>query len=491
MKLLAIDIGASGGRAVLGEFRDEKLLVSELRRFPNGTVDIQGRKYWDILRLFEEVKECLKDAGDVGSLGIDTWGVDYGYIGRSGELLGIPFAYRDSRTEKSVPRVHEKISREELYKLTGIQFLPFNTIYQVADDLVKRPWLVEKADRLLMIPDLMGFLLTGERLSEYTIASTTELLDVRTREWSAEILEKIGFPGDKLGKPVHPGVEMVSLTDRIVAETGCRAKLICVAGHDTASAVAAIPMEEAAAGNAAYISSGTWSLVGTELRDPIVSSAAREANFTNEGGVGGTIRFLSNVTGLWLIEELRRMWATEGKEVDFETILREAGKAPRFKSIVNPDHQSFIAPDDMRVAIREFCRATGQTVPKGIGPLSRCVFESFACAYRRKIRQLEEITGRAIERIHVVGGGSRNRLLCQMTADACGVKLIAGPAEATALGNLLVQALRNGLINSIDRGRDVVRTSFPLGEYTPRESDLWQPVAERFEELVMSGIGSG
>ncbi len=484
MKLLAIDIGASGGKAVAGEFKSGTLESAEVRRFPNSIVEIHGRRHWDILRLFEEVKECLRAVPDAESVGIDTWAVDYGYIGADGDLVGLPFAYRDSRTEHSIPIVHDRIPRDELYSLTGIQFLPFNTVYQIAEDVLSRPWIVDNAHRLLMIPELLGYLLTGRPVAEYTNASTTGFLDVRNRSWSVEILNRIGFPHDLLPGIVQPGETSVDLAPAIAGETGCSAKLTFPACHDTACAVAAVPAMHRPEGAWAFISSGTWSLVGMETRSPIVTDEARDANFTNEGGIDGTIRFLTNVTGFWLIEELRRAWARDGQDVGFETIVTEAEKAPWFKSLINPDHPSFAAPDDMRVAIRRFCEETDQTVPKGIGPLSRCVFESLAFAYRRKIRRLGRLTGESIDRIHVVGGGARNALVCQMTADACGIPVIAGPAEATATGNLLVQAVSAGVVSNTEEGRRIIADSFDLRAYHPTMSQSWDYAADKFDNLL-------
>jgi len=478
MRLLAIDIGASSGKAVLGDFSGSTLKTKEVRRFSNGFIEVNGHKHWDILRLFEEVKECLRAAPEADCVGVDAWGVDYGYVGRDGDLLGLPFAYRDSRIEKSIPIVHSKVPFEELYRLTGIQFLPFNTIYQVAEDLESRPWLIENAGKLLMIPELLGWMLTGESVGEYTNASTSALLDVHKREWAADILERIGFPPDRLPRLIMPGTLRLPMTKRIAEETGCRAQFAFVACHDTASAVAGIPADGE---NWAFISSGTWSLVGMELPEPITTDAARDANFTNEGGMDGKIRFLTNVTGLWLLDELRRAWERNDEDVDFETILRQAEKAPPFRSLVDPDDPSFAAPPDMRVAIREFCLQTGQTVPNGIGPFSRCVFESLALAYRRKIEKVQEITGRKIDRINVVGGGSRNRLLCQLTADACGVPVIAGPAEASAIGNLLMQGVICGLVRSVPEGRRMVRASCELTTYVPTKHEMWKGPAEGFQ----------
>jgi len=486
MKLLAIDLGASGGKAVLGEFSGERLAMTELRRFPNGMVDVHGHKHWPVLRLLAEVKECLRAAGpDLAGAGLDTWGVDYGYVGRDGDLLGLPFAYRDGRTAAAVERVHRSIPPGRLYAINGLQFLPFNTLYQVADDLEARPWLVERADRLLLMPDLLGFLLTRRAVAEYTMASTTGMLDARARQWSGEVLAGLGFPAERLPELAAPGTARARLTPEVARETASRAQIVFPAGHDTASAVAAVP---GAGDDWAFLSSGTWFLVGAELPAPILSEAARSMNFTNEGGVAGTIRFLKNVTGLWLLEELRRGWSRAGRELDWAAIALESARAPALVSLVNPDDPGLAAPADMAGAIRDFCRRTGQPVPEGVGPLARCVFESLALACRRVLGQLAELTGRTIRRLHAVGGGSRNELLCAMLAEAAGVPVLAGPAEATAAGNLLVQAMSHGLVKDLAEGRRLVAASAPMREYLPAGSGAaaWDEAAGRFERLFGS-----
>ena len=482
MKLLAIDIGASSGRAVLGDFSGPKLKISEIYRFSNNFVDVAGHKHWKILQILDEVKQCLRAAGSqVETVGIDTWGVDYGYIGPEGDLLGLPFSYRDPRTAGGVSYVHKKIHPPELFKLTGLQFLPFNTIYQIADDLISRPWLVEKADKLLMIPELLSYFITGERVSEYTIASTSGIVDVELKTWSDTILNIVGFPQDRLAKIVKPGEARMPIIADIKRETGTTADSVYTASHDTASAVAAVPAEGQ---DWAYISSGTWSLVGMELPEPILSGDALRNNFTNEGGVANRIRFLKNVSGLWIIQELQRLWARDGKEMEFTAIAVEAEKAPAFKTFIDPDHETFLAPEDMREAISAYCRNTGQAVPEGVGQMARCVFESLALKYRHVIRLLGKVTGRSINRIHIVGGGSKNALLCRMTSEACNLPVYAGPSEATAIGNLLVQAISCGLLKNIEEGRRLVGESFRPVEYLPMNPVAWEEAAARFSGLI-------
>lgn len=481
MKLLAIDIGASGGRAVIGEFSASKLRVSEIYRFPNNLIEVRGHKHWNILQLCEETRECLRRGGpDILSVGIDTWAVDYGYISAEGDLVGPPFAYRDPRTASAITRVRETIPPDKLYSITGIQHLPFNTIYQIADDLENRPWLVEKSHKLLMIPELLSYLLTGEFAAEYTNASTTALLDANRRCWSDEILKALGFPKERLAKLVEPGTLKVPLDTRISREGGPKAELIYPACHDTGSAIAAVPAEGR---DWAFVSSGTWSLVGMELSEPVLTEKARMHNFTNEGGIAGTVRFLKNITGLWLIQELRRSWTRREIDLDFATISAQTERAAAFRSLIDPDHASFAAPADMQEAICEYCRRTGQPVPDDIGAFARCVFESLALACRRVLHQLREVTSRDIERLYVVGGGAQNNLLCQMTADACNLPLWAGPVEAAAIGNLLVQAMAHGFIRDISEARRLVAESEELLEFVPVSAARWEEAARRLDAL--------
>ncbi len=476
MKLLAIDLGASSGRAILGELNGKKLSLTEVHRFANEMIERGGHKHWDVHRLRREMLTALRKTGPgVESVGIDTWGVDYGYV-KGGEVIGLPFAYRDGRTQAVIGAVHDRFGGHEgLYRINGLQFLPFNTIYQMAEDAASRPE-VFAADRMLMMPELLGFFLTGKFAAEYSIASTSGLLDARTRTWSDELRDALRLPRRLFSPVSQPGGFRADL----LPETGLRAKLILPGCHDTASAVAATPMT---GDDAMYISSGTWSLAGVELDEPVLTDAARRVNFTNEGGVGGKIRFLKNVMGLWLVQELQRLWAAEGRRLGFGEICAEAEKAPPFRSLINPNLPRFLAPKDMRAEIQEECRRTGQPVPEGVGPLARCVFEGLALAYRECLDQVQALTGRTIRRVHIVGGGVQNRLLCRMTADACGVPVAAGPVEATALGNLLVQAIALGAVGDIEAARGIVRSAFPLDEYTPGDRSEWESALARWRAL--------
>ncbi len=465
MRMLAIDIGASSGRGLVGEFSGDGLSVSEVHRFDNGFVEKDGLRVWDLGALMKGVTGSIRDAGDIESLGIDTWGVDYGYVTSEGAVVGDVVSYRDPRTERAVPAVHEAVSRDELYAITGMQHMVINTVFQLASDLAIRPNVVKAADHMLMVPDLLTFLLTGDVAAEYTIASTTSMLDAASRRWSDEIAALIGFPSSLLPGIVMPGGEAVELTDEMASELGTSAKVIRVGSHDTASAVAAVPAE---GGGWCYISSGTWSLVGCERAEPILTPAAQQANFTNEGGADGGIRFLRNVSGLWIIQELRRLWREEtGVDMGWAEIVAEAEAAEPYTCLINPDAPMFVSPLDMRDAVAQNASSTGQAPPEDVGATARCVFESLAFAYRRAIEQMQQVTGDRVERIHVVGGGSQNEFLCQLTADACGVAVHAGPAEATALGNLLIQAIALGIIPDIAAGRELIATSFPTKLYEP------------------------
>jgi len=493
MKCLAIDIGASSGRGIVGVFAEDGsgLETREVHRFENGYVEKAGRKVWDLGALMRGVTESIRAAaadaagGPLLSVGIDTWGVDYGYVGPGGELLGEVFSYRDSRTDDAVPWVHERIPQAELYSIAGTQHMAINTVFQVADDVMRAPELVESAEHMLMMPDLLAFMLTGEAAAEYTIASTSEMLDAVSRDWSDGICSRIGFPRRLLPKVVMPGESWAPVRPELARELGAPEdlRLIRVGSHDTASAVAAVPVTGAAE-NWIYISSGTWSLVGMELDAPVLTDAALEANFTNEGGVGGSIRFLRNVSGLWIIQELRRLWREkDGSDHDWPYIVQCADAAPPHAAFINPDAEIFVSPDDMRHALYQNCSDAGFAPPDGIGPTARCVFESLAFAYRRAVEGLARVTGRGVEHIHVVGGGSQNDLLCRLTAEACGVTVHAGPAEATALGNLVVQAVALGGLPDVAAGRELVARTEEPRVYLPEGGEEVEEAYARFLEV--------
>ncbi|TCO19058.1 rhamnulokinase [Kribbella steppae] len=458
-RVAAVDLGASSGRVMLGEVGDGVLNLTEIHRFWNGPVQLRDTLHWDILHLYHSMLEGLTQAGSVDSVGIDSWAVDYGLLDSAGHLLGNPIHYRDSRTDAVMEKVLETVSAEELYAITGLQQLPFNTIYQLAAEGLRK-----QAETLLMIPDLLGYWLTGEIGAERTNASTTQLYDVRAREWSSELARRIGLPMELLPPLREPGDVLGTLLPAVAEETGLAATtpVIAVGSHDTASSVVAVP---AADERFAYISSGTWSLVGLELDAPVLSAEAREANFTNEGGVDGRIRFLRNVMGLWILQECQRIWGAD----DLPTLLRDAADAPPFAVLIDPDAPEFLAPGNMPRRIEEHCRASGQEPPQSQAATIRCVLESLALAYRRTLRQAQTIADRPVDVLHVIGGGSQNELLCQLTADACGLPVLAGPVEASALGNVLVQARALGEpLPDLGAMRALVRATHQLRRYEPQ-----------------------
>ena len=467
-RLLAVDFGAESCRSVLGMFDGERLTVEEIRRSPNRPVEVAGSLCWDILRLFADTLEGIRSAGRVESIGIDTWGVDFGLLDRAGNLLGNPVHYRDRRTEGMLDEALRRVSREEIYERTGIQFMPINTLYQLMALVTSRDPQLEVADRLLTIPALLGYWLTGRQADELTAATTTQCYDPRAGAWAADMLTKLGIPARVFGEVVQPGTVLGAPRH----DLGIPATRVIAPGtHDTASAVAAVPFNKRE--QAAYISSGTWSLVGVELGHPLISPEAMEANLTNEGGVGGTYRLLKNVMGLWLLQECRRVWSAKGADMPYEDLLRLAEMAPPFAAVIDPDDGRLLRPGDMPSRLVELAAQKGQPIRDEPGVIARCILESLALKYRRTIEQLERVSRLKIGTVHVVGGGSSNQLLCQMTADACGRPVIAGPIEATATGNILVQAIALRLVSSLEQAREVVRQSVRLQIYEPKSTGQW------------------
>lgn len=456
MKFLAADLGASSGRTIVGTIQDGRISLAETHRFTNEMSDRDGERHWDVDRLLQEIKAGIAKSGAVAGIGIDTWGVDFGLIDAAGKLLDQPFAYRDPRHEKAMPAVYEKVSRERLYALTGLQEMPFNSIYQVMAEARFRPELLARARHLLFMPELLSYLLTGEVHHEYSIASTSGLLDAQRRTWSDELLGALGYPRDIFGQVEMPGAAAGSYQGTPV---------FLPAMHDTGSAVAAVP---ASGEGWAYLSSGTWSLIGAELAEPVLTPQARAANFTNEGGAGGRIRFLKNVNGLWLIQECQRQWRRQGQELSFAAIAAAAAATPDFASVVDPNEARFMMPENMLEAIAGYCRETGQAVPQTVGEFARCCYQSLAQAYRQQMLRLHEVTGKTFTRLHIVGGGCQAELLNQLTADACGITVLAGPVEATALGNLCLQAQARGQFRDLEEIRAAIARSFPPKVYQPR-----------------------
>jgi rhamnulokinase len=485
-KVLAIDLGAESGRGVLGLFDGERLQLQEVHRFPTGGVATLDTLHWDVLRLHGEIlttlRRCAAEFGGVDSVGVDTWGVDFALLGRGGTLLGNPRHYRDPHTEGVMDLAFQRVPKAELYRQTGTQFMRFNTLFQLIALQRDRSPLLEVAESLLFMPDLFHYFLTGIKANEFTDASTSQMLDPATRQWAYGVVNAFGLPARVLGSIVMPGTVLGPLRTSVASDTGLNPVPVIVPGtHDTASAVAAVP---ARGDSWAYISSGTWSLMGAETPAPIVNEAALAASFTNEGGVGGTTRFLKNIMGLWLVQECRRAWQRAGKTFGYDDLAVIAGDAPPFASLIDPDHPSFILPANMPAAIAEFCKRTGQPAPTEPGAVVRCALESLALKYRYVLAKLEGLLGRRLDVIHVVGGGSQNALLCQFTADACDRPVLAGPVEATAIGNALVQAMGLGLIGSPAEVREVIRRSFPVTTYEPRDAARWQTAYGRFTHLV-------
>jgi rhamnulokinase len=491
---LAADLGASSGRVLAGLFDGAKLALEEVYRFENGGVPAAGRMQWDLLNQWQHVLRGLRAAGNVygnrvASVGVDTWGVDFGLLGRNDELLGNPYHYRDRRTVGILDKAFAIVPREEIFAATGLQFMEFNSLYQLLAMKLGDSPILDVAQSFLMIPDLFHWLLTGNKANEATNASTTQFLNPQTGAWAADILSKFGLPTNILAALTPPGTKLGKLQPSVAEETDLAGVEVILPGtHDTASAVMAVPAasKPGARPDWCYISSGTWSLMGVETPQPIINQRVFQLNFTNEGGVGGTTRVLKNIAGLWLVQECRRIWKLQGREFAFDELIQRAGEALPLTSLINPDDPSFVAPKDMTAAIREYCAKTGQIAPATEGAIVRTALESLALRYRMVLGYLEELIGARIETIHVVGGGAQNRLLCQMTADATS-RRVAGPVEATAIGNLMMQAVAQGAIGSISQAREIVRTSFAAQEFRPKQPQPWNEAYGRFEKLVTRG----
>ena len=484
--ILAFDLGAESGRAVLGTLQGGRLSFHEVRRFPNTPLPLSGHIHWNVYRLLDEMKTAMRETAAVigarpASVGVDTWGVDFGLLAQDGTLLGLPFCYRDHRNDGAMEDYLKLVPREALYEATGIQFMPFNTLFQVYAMVRERSPLLDAAADLLFMPDLFNYLLTGKKAAESTIASTSQMLDPRTRKWIPGLFQAMGLSKRILQDIVDPGTVLAPLSSEMAGATGLRdVPVVATAGHDTAAAVAAVPAE---GGDWAYISSGTWSLVGVETRSPVISPRSLAANFTNEGGIGGAVRFLKNVTGLWLIQGCRKAWSAEGA-ASYEELARAAAGAPPFAALVDPDDPSFLNPPDMPEAVAAHLRRTGQEMPASRASLVRSLLESLALKYRLVIDELGRTLDRPIRKVHIIGGGSRNELLCQFTADATGLPVVAGPAEATAVGNILVQAMALRRISTPAEIRTIIRDSFDLRTYEPAGIAAWDEAAARFRALL-------
>ncbi|MEK6703483.1 MAG: rhamnulokinase family protein [Planctomycetota bacterium] len=489
---LAIDLGAESGRAMVGVLADERLTLHEVHRFTHGPVEKDGGLFWDLEGLWREIRHGLGAAATwcrgrglwLDSVGVDTWGVDFALVGASGELLGAPRCYRDPRNIAVMRRMTAGDGGKAIYDATGIQLMALNTLFQLGAMREHEPEMIARARRLLFMPDLFHFMLTGEMTNEETIASTSQMYDPRAGAWSRAVAGGLGFAEGVLGAIVSPGTRVGMVKADLLAECGAMRPILVIApgGHDTASAIAAVPVVEGS--DWAYLSSGTWSLLGVELDAPIINDAVRAVPFTNEVGVGGKIRFLKNIAGLWLVQECKRDLDRMGVHADYPELTALAGAAEAFGTLIDPDWGPLGIPGGMLAKIRRFAAATGQPEPRTPGEFVRCCLESLACAYRRVLGFLRVQTGRRIDVLHVIGGGSKNELLNQMTADACGVPLIVGPVEATATGNILVQAMGMGLVGGIGDIRRISGVSVVTTSVKPGDHESWYSASARFESLI-------
>jgi rhamnulokinase len=478
---LAFDLGAESGRAVLAHLRSGILTAKEIHRFRNEPVEYGSSLHWDVARLWLEMRRALASLQDVefAGVGVDAWGVDYALLGRNGELLQNPYHYRDARTQGAMHEVFQKVSREEIYGATGIQFMPINTLYQLFVTQKCDPKILDAAEKLLTIPDLFNYWMSGNVVCEYTNATTTQMVNPRKRSWALDLLDRIGLPTRLLAPMIEPGTIVGQLLPSIAGNSAlANIPVIAPATHDTGSAVAAI----SARNGTAFISSGTWSLVGTEWDAPLITAETLRLNFTNEGGVNGTTRLLKNVMGLWMVQCCRHSWMSRGQNYDYRELMELASREPLFAYLVDPDDASFLRPTDMPAAIDQFCVKTHQATPQTPGAYVRTILESLAFKYRLVIRNLEQVTGQAIHQIRIIGGGSRNRLLNQLTANATGRTVVAGPDEATTLGNIVIQMLGTGEAASLKEVRAMVDRSFPTERFEPIETEKWERQSERFEQ---------
>jgi rhamnulokinase len=487
---LAVDLGAESGRVVAGHFDGTRLRLEEIHRFSNGAVPVAGTLRWDVLRLWSEILTGLAKAAPSSgnaavSVGVDTWGVDYVLLGRGGEMLGQPYHYRDPRTSGVMNSMFSRVPRREVFAATGLQFMPINTLYQLIAMQQTNPALLAQAERFLMMPDLFHWLLCGSQVVEFTNATTSQCLDASTRTWAFGLLRKFELPTSMFPEVVLPGTGLGKLRNDVAERCRLsRLEVVTPATHDTGSAVAAVPTDRTGTPNWAYISSGTWSLMGLELAAPTLTPRALELNMTNEGGIDGTWRLLKNIMGLWLVQECRRSFERQGKPLNYADLTRLAAEAKPFRALVDPDAAAFLAPADMPAEMARWCLSRGQSPPSSEGEFARTALESLALKYRMVLGGLEELAGSKVEIIHIVGGGSQNELLNQFTADACGLPVVAGPVEATALGNVLVQTRSSGALTTLAEMRSVVRASSVLKRYEPRERQAWNDAFGRFRELL-------
>ena len=482
---LAVDLGAGSGRVVAGIYNGTRLELNEVNRFPNDPVKKAESWHWDLDRLFANIKQgialAVKQYGDaVVSVGVDTWGVDYGLLDAQGKLLVAPFQYRDKRTQGMQEEACRRMPAREIYERTGIQFMFFNTLFQLLAEAKSPP--IEKAERLLFIPDLINYLLTGVAVNERSIASTSQLLNPHTQKWEQALIKMMGLPERIFGKLVDAGTVLGELQASVAAETGAKnLRVITPASHDTASAVVGVPAEEP---EPVFLSSGTWSIIGRELSQPVISDASFQATFSNEGGVFGTTRFLKNIAGMWLLQECKRAWDAAGKPVSYDELVNRAQAAAPFACLIDPDATDFQAPPDMPAAIAAFCQKTGQATPADPGAFTRIILESLALKYRMMKELLAQVTGKPIDRIYIVGGGSQNHILNQFAADALNCRVMAGPVEATSTGNIIMQLFALGEVRSLAEGRALVRRSVEPKVFEPKNTEVWDEAYARFQKII-------
>ena len=484
-RLLAFDFGASSGRAMIGIYDGDTIQIKEMHRFSNDPVTVGKTMYWDILRLFFEMKQGMlkaKQDGGFECIGIDTWGVDFGILDHKGNLLENPVHYRDERTKGMIEESFRYISKDEFYRITGNQFMELNTVFQLLALKNENPELFKRVKNVLLIPDLLTYFLTGQKNAEYSIASTTQMINANKRTWSDEVLTKLGIPGELLADIIPCGTIAGYLSDDICKEINVeRIPVAAVASHDTQSALIAVPAKE---DDFIFLSCGTWSLLGTELKQPIINEKSLKYNITNEGGFENTTTFLKNIIGLWLIQESRRQWIREGQEYSFAELESMANESDQLQSFIDPDAAEFTPQGNIPERIRTYCERTGQIIPKDIGHYVRCIDESLALKYRMALEEIEDCTGKHYDTIYIVGGGTQSKLLCQFTANSCGRKVIAGPVEATVLGNMALQLVALGEIDSLKEARELISRSQDINEYLPQDTEKWDKAYERFRKML-------
>ena len=484
-RVLAFDYGASSGRGIVGSFDGKSLSLQEIHRFPNDPVTMGGTMYWDILRLYFELKQGLlraKHAGGIDSIGIDTWGVDFGLLDTHGELLTNPVHYRDARNVGMCEKSFELLDKDTFYNITGNQFMDINTAFQLLSLKQNRPDILERAQTMLFMPDLMNYFLTGEKKAEYSIASTSQLLNARKRRWSKTVIRALGLPERIFPEIIPSGTRLGKVTSSLCEELGLpETDVVAICGHDTQDALVSTPTKEK---DFIFISCGTWSLFGTELDSPIIDENSARLNITNEGGYAGRISFLKNIIGLWLVQESRRQWIREGKDYGFGTLEKMAAAEPAFTCFIDPDAPEFVPAGNVPRRIREYCERTGQKVPENEGQIVRCINESLAFKYRDTLSEIETCTGKDYRTIYLLGGGTQSGQLCQMTANACHRRVSAGPVEATVYGNVTLQLMSAGEIGSIGEARDIIRTSPDIRDYEPQDEAAWEAAYQRYLEIT-------